>query len=443
MRLVPRSLAGRMALASAILILIAVVAAGAGTAFTVQRFVRGQIDQRLDTQIAGVAAALSIADSALSLGRWTEAPPFDRPRSGWYWQASSGESVISSASLAGRELGADDGKDPWVDEPHERDGPPGPPIYRRSRMVDIDGTPVLIVATAPTHALFRPSWDAMRPVAFTMLVLGVCLTVASILLLRAGLRPLGALRRQVEEVRAGRAGELPSDQPRELAALVAELNRLITQNAEGLQRARGHVANLGHALNTPLASLALALADSPRSEDAERLELVRRIQDRIRHHLGRARAAALGGAPNARTPLGSHVDDIAAALARIHADRSVTFRSNVPSDLLVACEAQDLDEMVGNLLDNAFKWTAATVEVTAARHDNMVAITIEDDGAGLPDDAAPEALMPGRRLDEDTPGTGFGLPITRELAELYGGELRLGRGRLGGLAARLILPAAL
>ncbi len=90
MRLVPRSLAGRMALASAILILIAVVAAGAGTAFTVQRFVRGQIDQRLDTQIAGVAAALSIADSALSLGRWTEAPPFDRPRSGWYWQASSG-----------------------------------------------------------------------------------------------------------------------------------------------------------------------------------------------------------------------------------------------------------------------------------------------------------------------------------------------------------------
>ena len=167
------------------------------------------------------------------------------------------------------------------------------------------------------------------------------------------------------------------------------------------------------------------------------------MERRIRHHLTRARAAALNGPTRAQTLIAPRLDDIASALGKFNADKRIALVQNVPRDLGVACDQQDFDEMVGNLLDNAFKWAHSRIEVHA-QHDGgrSIAIVIEDDGPGLRPDQVPQVLRPGQRLDESAPGFGFGLPITRELAELYGGELNLNVSALGGLRVSLRLPLA-
>jgi signal transduction histidine kinase len=236
---------------------------------------------------------------------------------------------------------------------------------------------------------------------------------------------------------------VPAEQPLEILPLVSELNGLLEQNAANLERARRHVANLAHGLKTPLATLAIALSERGRDKAGELHSLVVLMERRIRHHLGRARAAALSGPTRAQTPIAPRIDDVVDALAKIYADKRIALAQEVPRDLAVACEQQDFDEMAGNLLENAFRWARSRVEVHADRDDGRsVAIVIDDDGPGLRPEQIPQVLRPGERLDESAPGFGFGLPITRELAELYGGELKLAASPLGGLRVTLRLPVA-
>jgi signal transduction histidine kinase len=171
--------------------------------------------------------------------------------------------------------------------------------------------------------------------------------------------------------------------------------------------------------------------------------LVALMERRIRHHLGRARAAALSGPTRAQTLIVPRIDDVGNVLCKIYADKGIALVVIVPRHFAVACESQDLTEMAGNLLENAFKWARNKVDVRA-HHDagRSVVVVIEDDGPGLRSEQLPQVLRPGERIDEDAPGFGFGLPITRELAELYGGELNLETSVLGGLRATLRLPRA-
>lgn len=439
----PRSIAGRLAIGAVVLVIVAVVVGGLVVTLALQRFVRVQVDQRLDLQISAVAAALQPgADGRLELRGDVDTPPFDRARSGWAWQAVSDGRRFVSRSFGAVELEgvAREGL------PHERDRPrPGPPgslagvaVVSRAWTTTIAGQVVMITATAPQHALRDPLREVLVPVIAALGVLGLLLGVGSVVQLRIGLRPLVAIRRAVEDVRHGRRERLPGEQPPELASLVAELNALLDANAEGLRRARGHVANLGHALKTPLTGLLLSLGDSP--AEGERRALVREMELRIRHHLGRARAGAVGGAVRVRTPVRARLDDLVAALAKIYAARGLVVEVEVAAEDAVACEPQDVDEMLGNLLDNACKWARGVVRVRARPAGRMLELVVEDDGVGLPEERAPEALLPGRRLDESVPGDGFGLSICRELAELYGGQLGLGRSEMGGLAVRLLLP---
>jgi signal transduction histidine kinase len=262
-----------------------------------------------------------------------------------------------------------------------------------------------------------------------------------VLQVRLGLRPLERMRTAMARVRAGHAAEVPLDVPSELRPFAAELNTLLRQNAEGLQRARGHVANLAHGLKTPLARLALALERHGVDRDGELQAMVDDIDHRMRHHLRRARAAALAEGPaRTSTEVVARIEDLALVLHRIHAGRAVAFHVAEPDRASVACEREDVDEMLGNLLDNAFKWAASRVTARVRKAGREVVVTIEDDGPGLPADVLPEAILPGRRLDETVPGDGFGLSITRELAELYGGALTLARSPVGGLLATVTLP---
>ncbi len=462
------SLGRRLLIGASVFIALALVIAAIVIGFVLHRFVQGQIDQRLDTQINFLASMVQ-ADAAgqLSLNGSADGPPFDRPARGWYWQVSGPSNTIRS-----RGLGLDMLEVPATSPPPPPPRPPPPPPatssgappppppragpppraadgpgpngqalhYRVQRLV-IGDTPIEIVAAAPRAAVIGPLREAMTTLGLSLLVLCGALVTAIVLQVRLGLRPLDRLRQSIADVRAGRQSLVPEEQPAEVRPLVDELNALLKQNATNLERARAHVANLAHGLKTPLATLGLAL--SARGDDGRTLaDLVDTMERRIRHHLGRARAAALAGPARSQTRVATAIGDLGAVLTKVYAGRAIDFAADIPDGLAVSCEPQDFDEIAGNLLDNAFKWTRQSVTVSAVIEGRTVRLQIDDDGPGLSAEQLPQLLQPGQRLDESAPGFGFGLSITRELVELYGGSLAFARAPAGGLRVTLQLPLA-
>jgi signal transduction histidine kinase len=455
------SLSRRLLLAAAAFIAVALVIAAVVIGFVLHRFVQGQIDQRLDTQIVFLTSLLRAdGNGQLTLAGNADGPPFERARRGWYWQVTGPSNTLRSSSLEGAALDASEiaervKRPPPPPRGEDRDGAarenrpmpadgPGPDdeaLHYRIKQVVTPAGVATIVTASPRGAVMGPLREAMTTLAISLGVLGVALLLAIMLQVRLGLRPLERLRRAVADVRSGALARLPEKQPREIQPLVAELNGLLAQNETNLERARRHVANLAHGLKTPLATLAIALSD--RDHDTDALHpLVGLMERRIRHHLGRARSAALSGPVRTQTLVAPRARDLGDVLTKIHAGEAMTLIVDIPAALAVACEAQDVDEMLGNLMENAFKWARGKVAVSGRNDDARgVLLLIEDDGAGLLPTQAIRVLRPGERLDESTPGFGFGLSITRELAELYGGSLDLYASPLGGLRVSLRLPA--
>jgi signal transduction histidine kinase len=447
MKLGHASLNRRLLVGAAVLISLALVVAAIVIDFVLHRFVQGQIDQRLDTQIVFLSSMLTAGDDGvIAIMGNADGPPFDRRARGWYWEVVGPRNVLRSRSLEGSSINAPEFRRPAKKKgpsPADGAGPGNEALHFRIQQAGIGLTPVTIIASAPRSAVNGPLREAMTTLAISLAVLGLALVLAIVLQVRLGLRPLERLRQAVVDVRSGRSRSVPPEQPLEILPLVSELNGLLEQNAANLERARRHVANLAHGLKTPLATLAIALSERGHETTSGVHSLIGLMERRIRHHLGRARAAALSGPTRAQTPIAQRIDDVVEVLRKMYADKRIAFAQDIAHDLAVACEQQDFDEMAGNLLENAFRWARGRVEVHAHRDDGRsVAIVIEDDGPGLRPDQIPQVLRPGERLDESAPGFGFGLPITRELAELYGGELNLDASPLGGLRVTLRLPLA-
>jgi signal transduction histidine kinase len=445
MKLMPESLGGRLLLSASAFILIALLITGVVMDFALRRFIQGQVDGRLDGQILSVADALRVnPDGTVRLERTVDGPPFERPLSGWYWEVLTPAPALRSTSLLSGDLAL--AQNVFEDHPRpvtvDGTGPPDEPLRVRVQRVHLGSQTVTVAASAPLHALAGPLHEALTPLVVTLVLLAAALIGGVLLQVRLGLRPLTRLRTELAQVRAGKAERVTGAQPIEVRPLVTELNTLLDQNAVNLERARRHVANLAHGLKTPLATLALALEESGHDSERRLLPLVTQMDRRIRHHLTRARAAAQGGAERARSLLAPRIADHVAAFAKLYADKRLEFTIVVATDAAVACEAQDLDEMLGNLLDNASKWGRQKILVTVEDKGQQVELMIEDDGPGLSVDQVAEVMKPGQRVDESAPGYGFGLPIARELAELYGGSLTLAAAAHGGLKILLRLPAA-
>lgn len=441
------SLQRRLLLAALAFVAVALVAAGLSIGLILHRFVRGQVDERLDDRIASLASDLKrVPEGRTTLDRDEDGPRFERPRSGWYWQVRRGDAVLRSGSLEGRDLPLPDravaprDRDRDGTRPADGVGPWGEPLVLRIRTIRGSGTEpsTLIVASAPAAALRGPVIEAFGTLAACLGIIGLFLVGGTFVQVRLGLRPLDRLRVELSEVRAGRRARLPARQPAEVRPLVEEMNALLDQNEASLDHARAHVANLAHGLKTPLATLTMALAEVDRDGSLGRL--VADMDRRVRHHLRRARVAALGGAVRTRVDLDDHIDGMRLTFSRLYAEKGVSLEVAVPAGLAVACDAQDIDEMLGNLIDNACQWCRGSVRVSGSTTGDGVVVTVEDDGHGLDDLELAEVARRGRRLDESVPGNGFGLSITTELAELYGGGLRLDRSERGGLRATLRLP---
>lgn len=444
----PQSIAGRLLLFSGLFVTCVLIVAAVILWLALQSVVREQIDQRLDTQINALAGALVPGGNGrMSLLIPLDAPPFDRPGSGWYWQVESQGQTLVSRSLLQGAITAPPPKSDWR---HMVTGMPVPgegmdnkerALYLRQAVRTIDGKTLTITATAPLDTLVEPVIKAMFWLVPSMLLLGGILLLGTLWQIRFGLRPLKQMTQDLEAIDCGELSRLPAQPTAELTSLSLKTNALIETNAERLAATRMQFANLAHGLKTPVASLLIALDDRNDPEGALR-KLTEKIDHRIKHHLSAARRVAAAGSAAASTPVARSVRDVQKAVGLIHADRNIRFELHIAADLAVACDESDLEEMLGNLIENAFKWARSAVTVTARRHGATVEIMIDDDGPGIAQDRLDAVLLPGIREDEHVPGNGFGLTIVKELAELYGGSVSLTNRPQQGLRAQLVLASS-
>ena len=284
--------------------------------------------------------------------------------------------------------------------------------------------------------------------AATFLTLALALIGSTALAVRFGLRPLRVLQEGVAAIRRGEAERIAGEFPEDVAPLATEVNQLLDANREIVERARTQVGNLAHALKTPLSVLineADSLSPSLPEKVREQTEIMRR---QVAFYLDRARAAARARTIGVVTEAKPVVEGLVRTFEKLYEERGLTFAVDLPDGLKFRGEAQDLNDLIGNLLDNAGKWAREGVSVRAWREPGprdampFLIAEIDDDGPGLDEAARARALQRGQRLDETRPGSGLGLSIVAELAAIYGGSLKLDESPLGGLRAILRLPCA-
>ncbi|MDE2014204.1 MAG: sensor histidine kinase [Alphaproteobacteria bacterium] len=464
MRWRPRldSLAARLIAAAAVWTMLGLIVGGFVLSGIFSASLQSEFDGRLKFDLDGmIAAAEPDPSGGVSLqGRFTD-PRFERIYSGWYWQ------IIPDVHPARGTAAADDvqiSRSLWDKTIRQTDrsvrssltwghgtGPENQHVRFVSRHVafpvaataapgDSRGYTFLVAGDMSEVDSEVARFDRMLSWSFALLALG--LIGAIFLQVRIGLQPLRKLSLRLADIRDGKARRLAGKYPAEIAPLAAELNSLIGHSEEVVGRARTHVSNLAHALKTPLSVLSgeASAAPGPLGEAVERqVEAMRRHVD---HYLTRARAAGALDVIGTRTPVKPVLDDLARVLRRIHAEKDVIINIDCPLALVFRGEKQDLDELAGNLMDNACKWARTRIAVVArAEEAGRLLLTVGDDGPGLTAEERARVGARGERLDESVPGSGLGLAIVRDIAKLYGGSLDLGASALGGLEARLTLPA--
>ena len=272
-------------------------------------------------------------------------------------------------------------------------------------------------------------------------ILGLGLIALAALQAIYGLWPLRRVRRAIAAIRSGQKSRVEERLPREIEPLTEELNALLEHNEKQAEEARRHAGNLAHALKTPLTVITnAATARSPDLADTVCREATT-MRRQVDHHLARARAIGRRSSAQARAPVWPALEAVERAVTRLYENVTVDLAGK--KNAAVRVERQDLDEMLGNLIENAAKYGGGRVFVTVKEADGFIEIEVEDDGSGIPEAERVSIFDRGARLDTGKPGTGLGLAIVRDVAQIYGGGIELEESEdLGGLLARLKLPVA-
>jgi signal transduction histidine kinase len=415
-------------------------------------------DRRLELYLRALVS--DVATPELNADHFPQSlaePLFDLPLSGWYWQVTRLDTpmqeVRSSRSLWDNTLPrlSDPGA---ASEPGElragyAEGPEGQPLRMLERSIDLGGEGRYVIAVAGDAgeiAEETSSFDNALLVTFG--IMGVGLLLITTFQVRFGLRPLKRISEGLAAIRSGRAERLDGDFPLEVAPLARETNALIEANREIVMRARTHAGNLAHALKTPLSVMMNEATTHSGEQFADKVrEQTDIMRDQVARHLERARLAARVAVVGTVTDVRPVLAALVRTMEKIYQNRSLSIVIDAPERARFRGEQQDLEEMVGNLVDNACKWAQSRVaiEVFSERPDPgddrwVVRIVVDDDGPGLSPQQREQVTRRGRRLDETKPGSGLGLSIVMELADLYGGALTLSTAPIGGLRAELRLP---
>lgn len=442
------SIAFRLVAGAAIWIGAALAVSGYLLAAMFDDHVENGFDRRMGVVLESLVAVTEIDENGkLMLRRAPGEPRFEQPYSGWYWQiAANGDdaATLRSKSLWDQSLKTPAETKNGALQSTEITGPRDQMlrvVIRNIMLPDGDHPYQFAVAAdlAELEAETRP-FNLLLGGSLSALWLGLMIAVA--LQVKFGLKPLDRLRAGLVDIRTGRAERLEGDFATEVAPLAHELNALVGQIGRVVDLARTHVGNLAHALKTPLS----VISNEAGRDDSPLAETVRRQSDimtrQVDHHLARARAAATANVIGARCDVSPVVEDLRRTLVRIYAARDIAITVEGLDGAVFRGDQQDLEEMIGNLVDNACKWANTRVRIDIGRQGRNLRILVEDDGDGLPEDQRREALRRGARLDETVPGSGLGLAIVQEIAGLYDGNLELGEAGLGGLRVELLIPEA-
>ncbi|MDH5488557.1 MAG: ATP-binding protein [Rhodospirillaceae bacterium] len=440
-----RSVSFRLVLFSVAWLAIALVAGGIALSQIFRAHVENTFDNSLYSHIEELLAFSIVTDGNFAMRGHPSDPDYVRPLSGWYWEiAINAKAASRSRSLWDQELDLKNMPRPNLGElvSFSASGPRGEPIRISAETFTLPGLEdeITIYASGPASEIEKTMEEFNETLTLSLLALGLGMAAAVLLQVVLGLRPLKLMQSRLHDIHAGRAERMVGDYPSEVEPLVKDLNILLENNAAVIARARTHAGNLAHALKTPLAILQNEAANMRDDRCKMVNEQIAAMNELITRHLSRARAAGGVGVPGLVSDIDDIIMSLKRTLERIYIDRKITISIGNMENLKVAGERQDMEEMLGNLMDNACKWANKSVKVSTVLSGVYGLIIIEDDGPGVPDDKLAEILHRGKRLDEATPGSGLGLSIVTDLAELYNGALELGHSDLGGMKATLKLP---
>ena len=458
------SLATRLFVSATAWVVLILLLTGIVLSAVYQRSAERSFDRRLNFYLRTLIAEAEAPDdpndkdkdkdrSVQSLGE----PLFELPLSGWYWRMERVDGVklevrasrsLWDASLPkleerGIELNQSGVRIAYVDGPEDQH------LRLVERPVDLgaDGKYLATVA-GDASEIFEETrtFDYYLAGTFAALTIGLLLT--TIFQVRYGLAPLKRISRSLSDIRSGNAERLEGEFPREIAPLAVETNALLDANRAIVERSRTHVGNLAHAIKTPLSVIVNEAAAHGTDPFALKvLEQADIMRDQVAHHLERARIAARLTTIGTVTEVAPVIEALQRTMEKIHRDRDLIIDVETHGEAKFRGERQDLEEMAGNLVDNACKWAEqrilieVLVEAAAAGElGPTIRIIVDDDGKGLTHAERAQVARRGQRLDESKPGSGLGLAIVADLATLYGGNLRLGSAPIGGLRAELILP---
>ncbi len=454
----PRSLALRLILYAAGWSIAALLVTGIVLSSVYRETVERNFDIYLRVFLKGLIANIEVSDTGgLVLEQSLAEPRFDFPLSGWYWQVMRAklplQPVQASPSLLEFRLRLPH----WTKaetQAGEREyfmpGPDGRTLRVVEQMIILPGSDEKFIFTvaADNQEILERTADFNGTLIAALALLGLGLIAAVLLQVKMGLRPLKKIRDSLSAIRSGDEDKLHGEFPPEIDPLVKELNTLLDYNHEIIERARTQVGNLAHALKTPLSVLTNEADANPGPLARKISEQTRVMRDQVNHYLDRARVAARANIIGASTPVEPVLEAILRVLNRVNEEKGIDSSLECDGELKFRGEQQDLEEMAGNLVDNAFKFAKTTIKVSVEKIEidekdqAYLRINIEDDGPGLPEQSLETALKRGERFDESKPGSGLGLSIVTDIATLYKGSFRLEQSRLGGLNAVLILPLA-
>lgn len=449
----PKSLAFRLFASAAAWTLVVIPAAAILLVSLYRQAIERNFDARLNVYMTSLVAS-STAEGGDSPQEPTNlgAPIFTIPFSGWYWQIKplkgSERPLYISDSLLDQQLDLPSREGVAPDDTLTRRSYAPGPDDQNLRIVEREIRPGRSDTAGYSYAVAGNAAEIDSDLAefTTMLILalailGFGLVLATFFQVRFGLLPLRAIRHDLAAIRSGDAESLEGELPDEIRPLQTELNALIQSNRDVVDRARTHVGNLAHALKTPLSVISNEARSHGGLLSDKVVEQAEIMRTQITHHLDRARVAARSGVIGDVTDVAPVLEALKRALDRIYGERGIKLEVHASPDLKFQGEKQDLEEMAGNLMDNACKWAKARVSVTAdSGPGESLTVTVDDDGPGLTKAERERAVKRGQRLDESKPGSGLGLSIVADLAHLYKGRFELEPSPNGGLRARLTLP---
>ncbi|UTV30232.1 ATP-binding protein [Photobacterium atrarenae] len=430
------SLRSRLLLAATVWLVAITLAAGYLVPSFIKSYLIDQEAQQLALYVDELTARVEFnPNGRITLPERLSNPRFRSPYSGLYWTVIVNDNQFRSRSLWDARITGD-----------KASGYTGPKqqsllVVQRTILLPESDAPVTLMVASDQAKLNATLQQLTQGLWLILLIMAAGILLLIWLQISWSLLPLRTLQQSLKQVRDGQATELAGVYPLEVKPVIDDLNALLFHYQELLERARNHAGNLSHALKTPIAILNNEVTNLEPQDRQKLSPALTQLQQHIDYHLGRARMAGAANILAARTLASPRVDAIAMAMDKVYAVRGVTLVNELDSELSVAVETRDLDEMVGNLIENSYKWANQLIRVHQTEQDqHTVKISIEDDGPGMASQNYAAVLQRGVKLDETTPGSGLGLSIVNELAHSYRGKLTLTHSSLGGIKAVLELP---